>query len=224
MGDLSLQAGLSALVAIPILLVLFSYAVQSVLMPRYGFTSVAALAPALAWLMTGIPRPWLLLISLVAIGAGGAEMRRKADVDRDEDLYVDRIMAAIRNDTGSEPVLFESQVQLHVVLRYAPELADRCSLLDFEVGELPYTPPNRIFLRDLGRRCHAHYGKPAVRRWREIRRLPHFFFVPKHDYLLPVGATSDRYYPGFRLRRLSRDLYDMVPIDSELSSELRAEP
>jgi hypothetical protein len=213
-GDLSLQAGLSALFAVPLLLVLFSYAVQSALVPRYAVTGVAALAPALAWLMTGIRGRWLLLMSLLAVAAGSAEMRHKADTDRAEDQYVDRMITAIRRDTGQETIVFESQVQLYVVLRYAPDFADRSCLLDFEVGELPYAPPNRVFLRDLGRRYHSFYGSPAVRPWSEIRQLPHFFFVPKHDYLLPVGKTSDQYYPGFLLRRLNRDLYDMVRAQS----------
>jgi hypothetical protein len=205
------QAGLTALVLMPVLLVGISLVLQPVLIPRYTIPAAFAFGPALAYMLRCVSWPWLIVAGVLFWGVGGVEVNRFATMSRKDDQRTDEVIKAIREQTGNEPVLFESPSKLYVVCRYAPELAGRCFLLDFEEGQIGYAPRSRVFVRDLSRKYNEFYALPHAEKWENVRKLKHFYIVPTFFVGGETNSLHRGPYPGFYVRRLGKELYDVVP-------------
>lgn len=203
--DSSRLGGVTGLALMPVVLIGLSYAVKPMLVPRYGIPAVAALAPAVAFGMCRASRGWLLALCLFLVVVGARDLRAFADEGRDEDRVTEQLVTAIRRDTDGGLVVFETQNPLFRTCYYAPDLADRCRFLDFELGQLGPVTNYRIFNRDLARNYQAFYGKPGLAKWEVVRTLPRFYLV-RHG-APDEGAPSAPVYPGFSARRVSGDLY-----------------
>src|SRR5207245_1556185 len=104
-GVLALQAGLSALATLPLVLVAFTYAVQPVLVDRYGLPAVAALAPLVALVATSLGRGCGIVLCGALILLGGREMGNLAADYRQRDEAIDAHGSLISSHRNDEPVL-----------------------------------------------------------------------------------------------------------------------
>jgi hypothetical protein len=194
----------------PLLLVAFSYFGQNVLVERYSFATVAALAPVAALLLAQLSRPWLVICVIALVALSSLELIYLAADFEKRDREVDELAVTIARDTGSEEVLFESPVQLYPLCRYARPLARRCHLLDFNEGEIGRVTNDRLFMRDLARRYAEFYPTPSLVKWADVRRRGQVFLVPHSFAGTYVGSAALSPYPGFRVEQMGRRLVLLV--------------
>lgn len=189
-------AGLSSLMAFPLLIAAFSVAVQPAFMSRYCLPSVAGFAVLFAFLMTRTAKPvvLVLLICFIAQGAFGLLMFHRSA--RSNDRRTDAMIATIRGLPGSAPVLFEISRDLSVITHYAPDLGSRCLFLDFEEGDIGGVDKFRLSVRDMARIVQRWYGNPSLLSWQNAATLPAFYLGTGHRLENDV-AGAQRDYPGF---------------------------
>ena len=201
------QAGLSSLLLMPVALVLFSYAIMSVQIPRYAIPALLALGPLAAYQTARMPSWCTVLLSTLLFGLGCAHLHNFANEARHIDERSDRLIARIRRLPVDGPVLFRQAVQLYPILRYAPDLADRCLYVDFEVRHIK---GNDRFCRQLAHRRADYYGTPSL-----ITRdgLPkRFYFVPhtpskKRTDQRPMVA---KFFPDSDIEQISPLLFKVT--------------
>lgn len=160
-------AGAAGLVAMPIVLVLFTIVVQPALIPRYGLVSIVGSAPILGQVYARIPRSarWVLLVYL--FGYGAANVSAFAEEWRASDHSKLELIEAIRKrTTADELIAFETIQDIGPVLHYAPDLVSRCRFIDFEEGQIPMA------------RIRQH-GRDVVRCF--ARFYPHYRTIPLLD-------------------------------------------
>jgi hypothetical protein len=218
--DLSALAGLTGLIALPVVLIAFSYLVQPTLEDRYGMVTVAAFAPAVAFVVAQMNRPWAVILSVFFVVVSGSTLYRECDNYRSRDEGTRGLIAALEKRTGSNPVGFESIHELFVVCRYAPrEVAERCFFLDFEeheIGyvddspsEIGYIDDSRVHTRDLARRFAESYGRPGLIRWSNFKYLPRRYLVADLEFYKGHYADPTLPYPGFVLHTVDDPLFEL---------------
>jgi hypothetical protein len=204
------QMPLTALLFLPLVMIMFSFTVQSVLHEKYAFAAVAGLAPAVAYGASRMSRAWLLVLGAVLCLAGIREHHEYAQRLREHDQrFTAGLIADLRQKTADEDLVFDNLHNLYVVCRYAPDLAERCCYLDFEPGQIGNTPPDRVFARDLARHYEAFYAVPHLKKWDVLKTERHFYLVPSY----PVGAAGSKdkqAYPGFATRPVTGEIYEAV--------------
>jgi hypothetical protein len=205
------QAGLSSLLLMPVALVLFSYAIMSVQIPRYAIPAILALGPLAAYQTARMPSWCTVLLSALLFGLSCAHLHNLANEARHNDERSDRLIARIRRLPVDRPVLFRRAVQLYPILRYAPDLADRCLYADFESAHhIANVTGKEKFCRQLAHRRADYYGTPSF-----ISRdgLPkRFYFVPhthskKKTDLQPMVA---KFFPDSDIRQISPLLFKIT--------------
>lgn len=212
-SNLSAQAGLTGLLLVPAVLVALSYVMQPVLQERYALPTVAGLAPVAACLLASMARPWQVVLCAVLCSNGVRAHQWYTERQRDHDeRRTAGLIDDLRRKTGAEDLIFEKVTQLYVVCRYAPDLAGRCYLLDFESGQLDKVAQSRLFTRDLARRYEASYGMPRLKSWDTVRNQPHFYLVPDIGDGYPDKRAQEP-YPGFVTRAVARELYEAVVVN-----------
>ena len=207
-GDLSLQAGMTGLVLMPVALIVFSFTVQSVLVSRYGLPAVAALAPVVAYAVSRTNRGWALALCAFLALESTREMELQAFRYRERDAASNQLMETLRTRTSDGAVVFERVHQLLVVGRYAPDVARRCYHLDFERDQIPDARDFRIMCRDLVRQYNRFYQTPALMKWAEVQGLSKFYLV--FDPGRPLGDRPERAFPGFTARHIHGRVYEMT--------------
>lgn len=208
--DTTALAGLTSLVLLSLLLVAFSYTVQSVLIDRYALPAVAALAPAAAFVVSRMSRFWMMILCTFLFLNGAYDLRVLYTRAWAHDQSSAELMTAIREHTAQEPVLFESPHELYVVCRYAPDLAKRCFALDFEEGQLGQVDTLRLFLRDTCRNYGRFYPQPALRSWDMTRTSPRVYLVPQGSLHQRGFPDAEERYPGFTARPVAKGLYELI--------------
>jgi hypothetical protein len=213
---LNQQVGISALLLLPIVLIIFSYVAQPALVDRYSLPAVAGLAPAVAWLFARVPWRWTLLAVIICLAQGGWQLYNQALLMRAKDGETQALIATLEAKTDSEPILYESPGEQYLVCHYAPrfgtqqDLWRRSYLIDFEKGDLEYEPASRIFVRDLGRQYAKFYGPPAIIKWSEFRTAyKHAYLVPAFLHIYADDAWIKSPYPGFGARKVTDRLYEL---------------
>src|SRR5262249_11508632 len=141
------QVGLLGLLAMPLLLVGFSYLGQNVLVERYSFPTIAGLVPLAAILFAHLSRPWLLVCVIALAVLSSLEIVNLASNWEKWEHQIDQLAVTIMRETDSEEVIFESPAQAYPVCRYARPLAARCRLLDFDDGQIGRVTTDRLFMR-----------------------------------------------------------------------------
>jgi hypothetical protein len=210
--DRTALAGLTGLLLQPLALVVFSYLVQPAMLDRYSLPAVLALAPAVAFLVSGMSLRWTLTLCvfLVAVGTYGLHTSRAPYDGRDE--KTEKLIADIREHTGDAPVLFESIHELYVVCRYAPDLAGRCFLLDFEPDQIGQADARRVMIRDQGRTYARYYPALGLMPWDQFRQLPKRYLVPEQDTYAERFSQPEECYPGFVPQDIAEGLlFELVP-------------
>ncbi len=205
---LARQTALTALLFLPLVMIVFSFTVQSVLHEKYAFAAVAGLAPAVAYCVSRMGRGWLLALGAVLCLTGIREHHEYAQRLREHDQrFTAGLIEELRQRTGGEDVLFDNLHNLYVVCRYAPDLAGRCYYLDFEPGQIGNAPPDRIFARDLARHYEAFYSIPQLKKWDIVKTRPHFYLVPSYPVKAARPGDAES-YPGFRTRPITGEIYE----------------
>jgi hypothetical protein len=207
-------AGLSGVVLLPLVIIVFSLVVQPSLEDRYAMPAAAALAPAVAFVLARAPRVWLAGFCALFIVVGTVRLRENCQGYREADESTEYLIEVIRRQTGDAPVVFESIHQLYVVGRYAPDLAGRCYKLDFENDEIG-SEPARLIDRDLARRFAESYGKPGLMKWADVCRLRKKFIVPDDDVAEINVSEVEDLYPGFKLAVVEGGLALLVPQEED---------
>jgi hypothetical protein len=210
------QMGLSALLLLPVVLIVFSYVVQPALVPRYSLPAVAGLAPAVAWLYVRLSWRWALVTNLIFLGQGGWQLHEEARLMRTRDDQTRNLIHTLEERTDSELILYESPGEQYLVSYYAPrfgtqqDLLRRSYLIDFEKGDLKYEPASRIFVRDLARQYAKFYSPPAIMKWSDFRsQYTHAYLVPAFLRIFGDNAWVKTPYPGFNARKLTDQLYEL---------------
>jgi hypothetical protein len=196
-------AGLTALLALPFVLILVSVTAQPVYLPRYAIPAVAGCAPLSAWAASRL-RPLGLGICILILSLfSGLAVRTEALRQKSWSHSIDWLIHVLRQRPESEPIVFESPAQAYVVDRYANDLRKRSYLLDFEDDEIGNINRNRLFMRDLSRQYASFYAGPAMVPWRTARGWPQFILVGAQ--FVPVGRrlVTDSDYPGFQVTRVT---------------------
>ncbi len=202
-----LQVGLLALALLPVVLVAFSFTCQSVLVNRYSLAAVAALGPAVAFLLRRTGRVWIIALCGAAVLLGVREMGDLAAGYRYRDHESDELCALVGSRHGDGVILFENAHTLFVAQHYGPDPAQPYSLLDFEKGDAPAGRSN-VFARDLVRQHVRFYATPSLLKWSEVRALPRFYLVV--DRAGNSDESCSAAYPGFTAHRLEGPLFEMI--------------
>jgi hypothetical protein len=201
-------AGLTALLALPLVFIVVSVIAQPVYLPRYAIPAVAGCAPLCAWAVSKLRPVGLTITVLIVSLFSGLVVRREALDQKGWSRGMDGLIHALRQQQRAEPIVFESPAQSYVVNRYAKDLEGRSFLLDFEDGEIGSINRNRLFMRDLARQYGSFYDRPRTVTWRTVRKWPHFILVGAR--FGPVGRRimTDGDYPGFSVSQLNgTDIY-----------------
>jgi hypothetical protein len=214
---LNRQVGISALLLLPMVLVIFSYLVQPALVDRYSLPAVAGLAPAVAWLFARVDWHWTVLGILVFLGHGGWQLYDQALLMRLRDRETQALIGVLEAKTDSELILYESPSEQYLVCHYGPrfgtqqDLFRRSYLIDFEKGEIEYEPESRIFVRDLARQYAKFYGLPAIMKCSDLRAgYKHAYLVPAFLHIYADDALIKSPYPGFYARKVTEQLYELI--------------
>jgi uncharacterized membrane protein len=210
----SAQAPLTSLLLLPFILIAFSLALQPATLPRYSMTAVAGLAPVAAYLLARVPVKGIVVVCLLSAAAGAWALHARATVWQEEDAYHHYLIGAIRRLDEREPVYFESPTKMQVVCQYAPDLAPRIFLLDFEDGEIGNVPHDRILMRDLARRRSGYYPI-AMKHWAEVRTRSHFYLVPSTFANQDPSRRVLPPYPGYTIHKLNPFVSEAVRAEAE---------
>jgi hypothetical protein len=187
-------SGLAALLLMPVALLLLSCVTQPLCHERYAFPAIAAYAPALAFVIAPLPPVGVVMLCGLLFLSGANELAHLASGFRTLDRNTGTQIDALRELGRAQPVLFESLLHFGVVCRYAPDVRDRCFMLDFEAGELGTMDSARLFARDFARMLQRFYPEWATMRWQIVKNLRRFLFVaaPPADALLTDLQDADR--------------------------------
>lgn len=215
-GSLDPLGGLTTLIGLPGVMVVFSYVVQPAYDSRYCFPAVAGLAGAAGWICSYCSRGWAFGLCGWLVLAGAVTLDQTGQ--RAKALWVavpDRLIAELRKNTDDAPIAFELPWQLYVVYRYAPDLRSRCVLLDYETGEIGNRLQGEIFARDLARRFSEFYAEPPTKRWTDVRQWRRFYLVPSDYGLAAKSPPVDAFYPGFHVTPVAPGVYRLTAANTE---------
>ena len=210
MLDMRVLAGLVGLACMPLALVFLSLTVQPVLVDRYALPAVASFAPPIAAVISNTSELWIGVLCAPIFCVGVHEMRRLHTLCRDREQEKRDLVRAICRRTGAEPVFFESLHDLAVVYRYAPDLAGRSFMLDFESDDLRHVEAVRIADRNQSRLLSRFYCWPHLMAWRAVRRSSRFFLVVPGASRERELSESTLWYPGFAAERIEPRLYELT--------------
>jgi hypothetical protein len=208
------QQALLGLLAMPLLLLAFSYASQNVLIDRYCFPAIVGLVPLAAFFFSRLSRFWLVAAATVIIVITSFELENLAWYWNKWANGLDGLRVAIVRTTDHEDVLFESPAYLYSLCHYADDLQSRCHLLDFEQGRIGRVTLDRLWTRDLAR-CYAEfYPIPSLMKWANVQERPHLFLVHQNFFGKPLPNSSDIPYPGFMAEQIDGELFLLSAVRS----------
>ena len=204
-------AGLTILIALPLLLFILSYIAQPLVQDRYAMPALAAFSPLLASVISLVPGNaiWVVLGLIIWAGVDNLQSLRVEYVKRDE--MTDELIDIICDYTSDSVVLFESPLELYVISIYSLDISQRCFALDFEDEEIGCVDGYRVGARDHMRVFSANYPKPYLMPWSEVRTLPKWYIVPSLRNLEGGFDNVCERYPGFKASMIHWRLYELSP-------------
>jgi hypothetical protein len=208
-GDPKAIVGLLGLLLLLPALTVFSLAVQPAMVARYALPSLLVVGILVAFLVQQLPRHLGMAICAVLLIISGYHLHELAGLYREEDRRMDRLIAAIREETGDAAVGFEFQHLLYVVHHYAPDLRGRCFFIDFETQDTEKASALRTFARDAARQYAASYGEPKLLPWKLYKLLPNRYMVPGLE-IMEDDFFGGGNYQGYALRPIRSGLYELT--------------
>ena len=204
-------AGMTALVAMPAALTVFSIVLQPAYLARYGITALLAVAVAAAWIISRTPA-WIAGVICVAlVGLGIRAFIRFEEQERFEHEYFESLAGDIRELTDGEIVVFEIIHDLYPICHLERTCRER--FFAYEFAGPPGTPRANLLTvcRDAARNVQAQYGFPRVVRMAGLHELRRFYFVGAG--LNPQIRSIRDMFPGFEVRRVKGKLMEIYRLD-----------
>jgi hypothetical protein len=207
------QQAILGLLTMPLLLLVFSYTSQNVLIDRYCFPAIIGLAPLAAFFFSRLSRFWLVAAVMAISVITSFELQNLAWYWNKWTNGLDSLRAIVRT-TDHEDVLFESPAYLYSLCHYAPDLQSRCHLLDFEEGQIGRVTLDRLWTRDLAR-CYAEfYPIPSLMKWQNVRQRGHLFLLHQDFFGKPLPSSTATAYPGFTAEQIDGELFLLSAVGS----------
>src|SRR5688572_19003836 len=188
------QYGLLGLVAMPFVIVAFSFLVQPALMPRYALPALLGVAVVISVGANLLPARVQPLVLLLLLAGHGALLRRQLGGDRRFDREVRASVSALGAMTGDgRPVV---SMERHAFYPAALSSANRnghvaflvlpTPAIDEHVRGIPGATSNfTIVERDAAAAHHRIFGFPRLITLDEMRRLPSFYLLLEDDSGVP---------------------------------------
>ncbi len=193
--DVSELAGLASLAALPVAFVVFSFAIQSVLIDRYAIAAVASFGPLIAPIVarTRGPVRWAVLIGLLTVSTANlmavtrwsriTEVRRREVIDEVAKL-------------AEAPILCRSRADLYELWWDVPAARDR--LYYWDPKDQDDQPSSfDLFEREMARNHEHWYGLPRATSLASLRNRPLVYLYGLDAKRVIQIERSD---PGVRLK------------------------
>ncbi len=201
------QQALLGLLAMPLLLLAFSYMSQNVLIDRYCFPAIIGLVPLADFCFSRLSRFWLVAAVMAVSVITSFELQNLAWYWNKWANGLDGLRVAIVRTTDRDDVLFESPAYLYSLCHYARDLRSRCHLLDFEERQIGRVTRDRLWTRDLARRYARFYPIPSLMKWENVRQRSRLFLVHQDFFGKPLPSSTATPYPGFMAEQIDGELF-----------------
>ncbi|MCC7351446.1 MAG: glycosyltransferase family 39 protein [Phycisphaerales bacterium] len=176
-------AGMMALGAMAVFVLLFSWVVQPALVSRYAIVSVAALAVAVAVAMQHTRR-WVVAAVCVGLAAYSTwslnSLRMKwMTFDRN----IDKVAMKLSQTSDEPPMIFDMRQMAYPVAAAYPNLRNRIFYWGGSSNPSPYSSNFKQYELEMARRVDRYYGWPQVMEQGQLDRL---------DDALVIGFSADQ--------------------------------
>lgn len=213
-------AALSALVLMPIVLVLLSATVQPSMVPRYGIVTVLAWAPLMALAVATLGRDARIVVALFLVGVLGLTVRRIITEKREYASAVAANAAAFEQAKAmNAPIVFWGMHNIYPVVGPRRSDHERARYLDlpdstiaamFPQERLGWLRNNMRIDRDQARSHERVYGFPTMAPQAQLDTTPRFLLVGADEgrprLYERVDVFAAKLFPRHRLTRLSPNL------------------
>jgi hypothetical protein len=204
---LGAMAGMSALLLLPVVLMLFSWLVQPAFLTKYAIGALAGMVPLTAYLASRMGRVFASILLVLLIGAGVWTMSNTLWIFNGLGTLATAVqtmnqLAGVPEDP--RPFVFVARAWYYPAACYSP-IAPRSCLLGLSDAQLASEPEfvrNEMFN---ARAVNRFYPKFRMADLAELKRNGPFFLVMlpyEYDQLKPVLT-------GLKVRQLSEILYDV---------------
>ena len=210
-GDPATLAGLAGLVFQPLVILALCLYSKVFSQTRYALPAVACLAPAVGAVLARTPDLGVVVVCALLLMCSAYSLWRMARDYRHRDQGSRNLIAAIREHTAGDPVLFECIHDLYVVCHYAPDLAIRCFAVDFEPGQLGYLDhPFRVGSRDQARIFTHYYPIPNMLGLDSARSLEKKYIILFDPDNVRAKYGLNTRYLRYRLECVTSSIYELI--------------
>ena len=192
------------LVLAPLLLIIFSYAVQPALVPRYSLVFLIGCAPFLAWLLQHVRRSILIptAICFVILGIIRTSNLREQLVELDQSRL--QMVESLQQTAHGLPVAFENRIDSFPLVHLAGSKASNWFFVDFNDEKLREPSSIRTVQRDVARRFALWYPKYKLASIDELQLRDRFYLAP-----YPEESKDAIDYGPYLPEKLADRLYQM---------------
>jgi hypothetical protein len=221
------QSAVLGLLALPVVLIVGSYAMQPVLVDRYALPALAGLAMAVALAASLMPATMQRITTLAMVATFGTLVVARALAAEASTLRVGENVASVNGVAGDlRPVVAIDRRAMYPAAFSAANRTARLAylVLPTEVirstfpssGDVTMTVDFMLVERDAALAHHRVFGAPAVAGLEAVRREPSFFFL---HHVLTLDGPIARLFAGYeacrvtgRLLLLTRRVDDLTTI------------
>lgn len=199
-------AGIVALMLMPAVLIAFTLAVQSVMIPRYAMPSVLVLPVAAAAMASRMTRPVALVVCLALVASSFECLKQHVQTEAKSRQSLEQMIATIRAVPAREPVISYRRDEAYVISHTAPDLAGRVTILDYDKpfeGE----PPFQLLGRDFARKLDRFYSIAPLVNVDRTEPPQRFCLIAE----IPDGALH-YVFPQYAARKLSPIVFEMIRV------------
>lgn len=209
--DLAVLAGLAGLVFMPLILIVLSFSVITLMGERFALPAVSSIAVASASVVSHVQAPWLLAVCGLLYILGGWNLKALRDSYRQQEERMDELIQTIKAHTAEEPILFEETYYLHAIYYHFPEMAGRCFAIDYQESEIGHSDANLLASRNFNRIFCRFYSIPRMGSWIELSNAATaklYLVLPR--YIQQGFFDLEKRYPGFSALPIEAGLYQLV--------------
>ena len=202
-------APVAGLVLMLLFLIVYTRVAFSIMSSRYAFVAVLALGPGAAFLVSRIPFLYRLAFLIFLIKTSSIDLQNDATNYRWQDKGIQGLITSLHALPADASIIYSIPHVVMVVDRYAPDLASRGLILDFEREDFPKIEGSIIFCRDYMRNYQRLFGAPKLIPWRELRELPAFYLIPEAS-LSPAAPSQEHLeeqFPAYDFTYLGNGLF-----------------
>ena len=204
-------AGLTALAAVPVIEVVFSYAKQPAMVDRYGLPGLGGAAVALAWLYSRLNRTIAVGAALCFVAFSGYRFHSAANEQLLANEEIGYYASVLEKAPPGELILCERRHDLYPMVLYFPELKGRIFLLDFETSEesaetLAPSMRYNIVERDANRAVVQSYPQMQLYPKRRLSKGLTFLLVASDGN----EKRLEERFPGAKVMHVSYRIFEIT--------------